>query len=59
MSTKEKIKKEIDKLPTELLDKVSAYIDTLKTVEPKKKSKHTVHLKGQFDNVNVRQKAYE
>ena len=59
MSTKEKIKKEIDKLPNALLDKVSIYIDSLKSIETKKKSKRTFHLKGKFDNVNVREKAYE
>lgn len=59
MNTKEKLKKKIDKLPNSMLDKVSNYIDSLKSLETKEKKKRTFHLNGRFDNVNVREKAYE
>ncbi len=59
MITKEKIKKEIDKMPNELMEKVYKYINGLKSKESKKKEIHTFNLKGQFDNINFRERAYE
>lgn len=59
MITKEKIKKEIDKMPNDLIEKVYKYINGLKSKEPKKKEIHTFNLKGQFDNINIRERAYE
>ena len=59
MITKEKIKKEIDKMPNELIEKVYRYISGLKSKKPKKKKLHTYNLRGQFDNANVRERAYE
>lgn len=59
MTIKEKIKKEIDLLPDELLDQVQKYLDNIKVTRIKRKELHTLHLKGQYDNMDLRQKAYE
>jgi hypothetical protein len=59
MTTKEKIKKRIDLLPDELLDRVQTYLDSIKPQLKNKRKIYTLHLKGQYDNINVRQKAYE
>jgi len=59
MTTKEKIKKRIDSLPDELLEQVQKYLDSIKTQRRTKKRIRTLHLKGQYDNLNVRQKEYE
>lgn len=59
MTTKEKVKKEIDKLPDDTIEKVYKYIGTLKTKMTQKKKIHTFNLKGQLDNVDVRERAYE
>lgn len=59
MTTKEKIKTEIDKLPDHLLEEIYRYINTIKTRRPEKRKLHTYKLKGQFDNINIREKAYE
>lgn len=57
MVTKERVKREIDRMPNELLEKVYKFINGLKTEKPKKKF-HTYKLQGQFDDINVREKAY-
>ncbi len=59
MVTKEKIKQAIDEIPEDLLDEVFEFLRTLKTKNKKKKKIRTFKLKGQFDNINVREKAYE
>ncbi len=59
MTTKEKVKKEIDKMPADLLDRVYKYITSLKTKGYQKKKIRTFNLKGQLDDLNVREKAYE
>lgn len=59
MITKAQLKRKIDKLPNDFLDKVYNYINSLTTVKTVKKKIHTFKLKGQFDDVNVRNKAYE
>ncbi len=59
MTIKENIEKEIDLLPDELLDQVQNYLDNIKVTRIKRKKIHTLHLKGQYDNINLRQKAYE
>lgn len=55
MITKQKIKKEIDEIPDDLLEEIYQFINSLK----KKKNLHTFKLKGQFDELNIRQAAYE
>ena len=59
MTTKEKVKKEIDKMPNDLLEKVYKYINSLRTKTIHTKKIHTYNLKGQLDNVNIRERAYE
>jgi len=59
MVTKARIKRKIDKLPNEFLDKVYNYINSLTTTKKKTREIHTFKLKGQFDDVNIREKAYE
>lgn len=59
MVTKEKIKREIDRMPNDLLEKVYKYINGLTFPKTNKKKLHTYKLKGQFDSINVRERAYE
>lgn len=59
MTTKEKIKKNIDELSDDLLEKVDQYINLIKADNSKKKKVRTFKLKGQFDKVNIRHSAYE
>jgi hypothetical protein len=59
MTTKEKIKKEIDKMPNDILEKVYKYINSLRTRTTQKTKIHTFNLKGELDNVNIRERAYE
>ena len=59
MNTKEKIKNEINNVPEEFLDDILKYLNNLKNVHKTKKNFSGLHLKGQFDNINIRQNAYE
>lgn len=59
MITKEKIKNEIDNLSEEFLDDILKYLYNLKNPHKPKKDIRRLHLKGQFDNINIRQNAYE
>ncbi len=59
MTTKEKIMKNIDELPDDLLKQVYQFINSIKAKNSKKKRVRTFKLKGQFDNVNIRHSAYE
>ncbi len=54
---REKIKKEIDNMPEELLYRLQEYLDSIKSEEGRQIK--TLHLKGQYDNINVRKIAYE
>ncbi len=59
MTTRERIKREIDRMPNELLEKVYKYINGLTSKKTLKKKLHTFKLNGQFDDMNVRERAYE
>jgi len=59
MTTKEKVKREIDKMSNDLLEKVYKYINSLGDKATQKKKIHTFNLKGQLDNVNIRDRAYD
>ena len=59
MDIKKKIKKEIDLLSDEFVDDVLKYLYSLKNTDKPKKRIRGLHLKGQFDNFNIRQSAYE
>lgn len=59
MKIKEKIKKEIDQMPDELLYEVQEYLKTINKRNNLKRKIRKLHLKGQYDHMNIRQKAYE
>jgi hypothetical protein len=59
MTTRNKIKQEIDRVPEEMLEKVHKYINAITTASKIKKKFPTYKLKGQFDKLNVRKRAYE
>ncbi len=59
MVTKEKLKKEIDELPQDLLKKVYQFIHSMTGKTGKKSRIRSFKLKGQFDDINIREKAYE
>jgi len=60
MELREKIKKEIDNMPEELLHCLQKYLEYIvKEDKQRKKQIKTIHLKGQYDNLNVRKIAYE
>ena len=59
MTIKDKVKKEIDKMPEDTLKQVYIFIKSIKFKKNHKKEIHTFKLSGQFDNVNIREKAYE
>jgi len=59
MELKEKIKKEIDMIPEEYLPQIERYIKIIKSEKTKKNQVKTTHLKGKFDNIDIRRLAYE
>lgn len=59
MITKDQLKKEIDELPENLLDRVYQAINLIKRDQQAKDKVRSFRLKGQFDNVNIREKAYK
>lgn len=59
MVTKEYLKKEIDKLPQDLLKQVCQFIHSMKGKTGKKNRLRSFKLKGQFDDINIRENAYE
>ena len=59
MTTREKIKKDIELLPENLLDEVEQFLATIKSRHTRPKTLPTFKLKGQFDNLDIRRQAYE
>ena len=59
VTIKDKVKKEIDKMPEDTLKQVYIFIKSIKFQKTKKKEIHTFKLNGQFNNVNIRERAYE
>lgn len=59
MITKEKIKKEIDRLSDTELEKVYMYLSSLKKIKKTKLNIRSFKLKGKLDNQNLRSVAYE
>jgi len=53
------VKREIDRLPNELPGKVQKYLPGLHAKKVTKRRLHTFRLKGQFDDINIRERAYE
>lgn len=58
MTTKEKLKEEIDRLPSNQLDDVFQFIYSIKTKKIKTRKLHSFKLKGQFDKLDIRKEAY-
>jgi hypothetical protein len=58
MSTKEKIKNEIDTLSDEFLDEVLQFLHKLKSTNKPKAKIRSLNLKGQFDHIDIRRNAY-
>ncbi len=59
MINREKLKKEIDKIPDELLEQLERFIKTIKYKQRRKKTLHTFHLSGKYDDIKIREEAYE
>lgn len=59
MTTKERIKNEIDQIPDELLEDVLKFISNIRSEKKVSGKLHTYKLKGRFDNLNIREAAYE
>ena len=59
MTTKERLLSEIDRLPPDILGEVLAFIKNLKSRLAEKRKIPTFRLKGQFDDVDLRKRAYE
>ena len=59
MTTKEKVKREIDQMPNDALEKVYKYISSLRQKTAQQKKVRTFNLKGQLDDVKIRERAYE
>ena len=59
MTTKEKVKRELDQMPNDALEKVYKYISSLRKETTPKKKIRTYNLKGQLDDVDIRNRAYE
>jgi hypothetical protein len=59
MTTKEKLKREIDQLNDDLIEDIYRIINDLKRKKTKKREIHTYKLGGIFDDLNIRQEAYE
>jgi hypothetical protein len=59
MTTKEKIQKEIEKMPDDLLETVFSFIHNIKTKKADFRKIHTFKLSGKFDDMNIRAHAYE
>ncbi|MBF0410475.1 MAG: hypothetical protein HQM10_24230 [Candidatus Riflebacteria bacterium] len=59
MTTKERLFNEIDRLPPDILGEVLKYIKSIKARIASKKRIPTFKLKGQFDDIDIRKRAYE
>jgi len=59
MDIKEKIKREIDLLPDDLIKNLQMYLATIKARSSRKRKIPALKLKGQYDRLKIRQKAYE
>ena len=59
INKKKKVKREIDKMPDDLVQEVYKFISNIKTTKIRKGKLHTYRLKGKFDNLAIRESAYE
>ena len=59
MEIREKVKKEIEKIPDHQLKDVLNFLTDIRKGKTSKKKIHTFKLNGKFDNMNIRARAYE
>ncbi|MDZ7808121.1 MAG: hypothetical protein U5K71_13550 [Gracilimonas sp.] len=59
MITKEKVKKEIDRLSDTELEKVYLYLSSLKKTKKSRLNIRSLKLKGKLDDQNLRSVAYK
>jgi hypothetical protein len=59
MITKEKVKKEIDKLSDTEVEKVYLYLSSLRKTKQSPPNIRSLNLKGKLDGENLRSLAYE
>lgn len=59
MITKEKVKKEIDRLSEVELEKVYLYLSSLRSEKTTKRHIRSLELNGKLDNKDLRSLAYE
>ena len=57
--TRDEMKREIDQLPDDVLDRLYRYIQALKLQKLEKRTLPAHDLKGRFDNVDIRERAYK
>jgi hypothetical protein len=53
MITKDRLKKEIDELPEDLLDRIYQFINSIKQDRQVKGKIRSFKLNGQFDDINI------
>jgi hypothetical protein len=46
-------------MPDDVMQEVYEFINNIKTTKKRKMKLHTFRLKGKFDNLNIRESAYE
>lgn len=59
MTTRDLVIKEMNKIPEYLLEEVLKFIREKRDREIRKPKLHTFNLHGRFDDLNIREKAYE
>ena len=59
MELKEKIKREIDQMPEHLLRELQKFLTKIKKHPRRPRKIPTLHLKGQYDTIDIRKKSYE
>ena len=59
MTTKERIRREIETLPDEVIHQLERYIHSLKKEKPTEKRLRSFKLQGQFDTISIREAAHE
>ena len=59
MINKDCLKNEIDRMPDELVEKVYAYLTSIKKNKDPEKRIHSFKLNDAFDQMNIRENAYE
>jgi hypothetical protein len=59
MTTKERLKQEIDQMPEELVEELYKLIESSIKKKTKAKRLHTYKLGGAFDKKDIRKNAYE